>query len=134
MIIVDTNILAYLIFSTPNSAAVTSLYNQNQEWGAPMLWRSEFLNVLALYYRKSLITEEESTAAIQYGQRLIGSNEHHVSPFAVMELVRHSNCSSYDCEFVALAKNLDTKLITYDKQILKEFPLIAFKPEDFLAQ
>lgn len=40
----------------------------------------------------------------------------------VLELVRDSDCSAYDCEFVALAKTLGTKLVTLDSQILGAFP------------
>jgi predicted nucleic acid-binding protein len=43
-----------------------------------------------------------------------------------MELVRHSDCSAYDCEFVALAMMLETKLFTMDKQLLRSFPEYAF--------
>lgn len=40
----------------------------------------------------------------------------------MLELVRDSDCSAYDCEFVALAVKLDTKLVTVDKKLLKAFP------------
>jgi predicted nucleic acid-binding protein len=32
---------------------------------------------------------------------------------------------NYDCEFVALAQHLDVPLVTADKKILREFPVIA---------
>jgi len=35
--------------------------------------------------------------------------------------------SSYDCEFVSLAKEAGLPLITEDKKILREFPEIACK-------
>lgn len=41
---------------------------------------------------------------------------------AVLELVRDSDCSAYDCEFVALATKLQGKLITMDAKFLKAFP------------
>ena len=41
---------------------------------------------------------------------------------AVLELVRDSDCSAYDCEFVALAARLETKLVTLDKKLLRAFP------------
>lgn len=50
----------------------------------------------------------------------------------VLELVASSNCSSYDCEFVSLAKDLNIKLITMDKKVLKEFAGTAIHPSDFL--
>ena len=43
----------------------------------------------------------------------------------VLELVRHSECSAYDCEFVALAVRLDSKLVTMDGKVLKACPKIA---------
>jgi predicted nucleic acid-binding protein len=40
----------------------------------------------------------------------------------VLELVRDSDCSAYDCEFIALAIKLDVKLVTMDKKLLRTFP------------
>jgi predicted nucleic acid-binding protein len=40
----------------------------------------------------------------------------------VLELVRDSDCSAYDCEFVALATKLDAKLVTMDRKLLRAFP------------
>lgn len=34
-------------------------------------------------------------------------------------------CSAYDCEFVALARTLSTKLVTMDVKLLRAFPGIA---------
>lgn len=33
-----------------------------------------------------------------------------------------SDCTAYDCEFVALAMQLGTKLVTADKKLLRSFP------------
>ena len=37
-------------------------------------------------------------------------------------LVRDSDCSAYDGEFVALALKLNTRLVTTDKKLLRAFP------------
>jgi predicted nucleic acid-binding protein len=50
----------------------------------------------------------------------------------VLSLTNASACSAYDCEFVALAKQLNVKLITPDKKILSEFPDHAFSISDYL--
>ena len=134
MIVVDTNIIAYMAFSTPQSANVATLYEADSDWETTSFWKSEFLSVVSLYFRKGIVTYEEALIAIDYAEKLINVHEHRISPLAIMALIRDSNCSSYDCEFVALAKELGTKLITYDRQILKEFPQVALKPEDFIAQ
>lgn len=56
MIIADTNIISYLLLPTPFTESVEKLYNIDSEWAAPILWKSEFRNVLALYLRKQIIT------------------------------------------------------------------------------
>jgi predicted nucleic acid-binding protein len=134
VIVVDTNIIAYMTFSTPYSPVVTALYQKDPVWEAPVLWKSEFLNVLALHYRRGLINNHEGLNALDFAERLIGSREHRVSAKAVIDAVINSTCSSYDCEFIVLAKRLETKLVTYDKKIIQGFPDIALTAEAFLQQ
>lgn len=134
MIVVDTNIIAHMTFATDHSPVVSSLHAHDPVWEAPILWKSEFLNVLALYYRKKLIDVEESLKALDFAERLIGLREHRISSPDVLNLIIRSSCSAYDCEFVGLAEKLDTKLVTYDKKILREFPSFAVTPEDYLNQ
>ena len=43
----------------------------------------------------------------------------------MLELVRDSDCSAYDCEFVALAMTLGVELVTMDAKLLKAFPKYA---------
>jgi predicted nucleic acid-binding protein len=54
MIVVDTNILAYLYLPTAFSEQAELLLMRQPKWIAPVLWRSEFRNVLALYLRKKI--------------------------------------------------------------------------------
>jgi len=61
-------------------------------------------------------------------------NEFDIASSHVLTLVHNSNCSSYDCEFVALANYLNTQLVTQDKKILREFPSTAISISDFLEQ
>ena len=49
MIVVDTNILAYLYFPGDKTAEVKRLLKVDSEWAAPALWRSELLNLLCTY-------------------------------------------------------------------------------------
>ena len=59
-------------------------------------------------------------------------NEFDVSSAQVLALVEKSNCSSYDCEFVALAQHLNIKLVTQDKKVLREFPSVAITVVNFI--
>ena len=55
-------------------------------------------------------------------EALLAGNEYEVDSRRVLELVRDSNCSAYDCEFIALAIRFGTKVVTMDGKMLKEFP------------
>ncbi len=134
MIIADTNIISYLLLPTSYTDSVESLYEINSDWSAPILWKSEFRNVMALYLRKKIISLEKAMQLQDTAESIIIQNEYDLSSSQVLSLIDESNCSSYDCEFVALAHHFDTKLVTQDKKILKEFPSTAISVSDFLSQ
>ncbi len=134
MIIADTNIISYLLLPTSYTDSVESLYKIDPDWSAPILWKSEFRNVMALYLRKKIITLEKAMQLQDTAESIIIQNEYDVSSSQILAFIDESNCSSYDCEFVALAHHFDTKLVTQDKKILNEFPSTAISVSDFLSQ
>jgi len=97
----------------------------DSQWNAPILWRSEFRNVLAQYLRKNILSLDEILFIVQQAESLLTDNEFEIPSAHVMQLLSSSNCSAYDCEFVALAQYLNVTLVTEDKKILDEFPDIA---------
>jgi len=60
------------------------------------------------------------------------NQEFQVNSVQVLNHVNQSKCSSYDCEFVSLAEDLDLSLITLDKQVLREFPELAKHPKGII--
>ena len=122
MIVVDSNVLAYLYLPGEYSTAAEALLEQDSDWAAPILWRSEFRNILAGYLRRKAITFEQAISLQREAESLLEGAEFELESLAVLELVRESDCSAYDCEFIALAMKLDTKLVTMDKKLLRAFP------------
>lgn len=122
MIVVDSNILAYLYLPCEFTEAAEALLQREPEWAAPVLWRSEFRNILSGYVQRKTLTFEQACSLQDEAEALLGGFEYDVQSRDVLELVRDSDCSAYDCEFVALAKKLGTKLVTMDKKLLKAFP------------
>lgn len=125
MIVVDTNVLAYLYLPGDRTAQAEALYERDDAWAVPVLWRSEFRNILVGYLRRDQLQFEQALALIGEAEALVAGREYEVSSLDVMELVRGSNCSAYDCEFVALAKSLGVALVTADVKLLKAFPRVA---------
>jgi len=122
MIVVDSNIIAYLYIPSAFSTAAEKLLNDEPEWAAPVLWRSEFRNILTGYFRRGDLTFAQVRAIQAEAEALMAGNEFDVESDAVFELVQASNCSAYDCEFIALARMLGAKLVTMDGKLLKAFP------------
>ena len=125
MIVVDTNIIAALYLPSDLTAQAENLLQREPQWAAPVLWRSEFRNVLALYLRKKILSFDEAYRIQSEAESLLADNEYDMASFEILQLAEKSGCSAYDCEFVALAKRLNTPLFTQDKQILAAFSDVA---------
>ncbi len=133
MIVVDTNIISYLYITGDNSQLSENLLSFDSHWVAPLLWRSEFRNVLSLYLRKKILNLDEVLLLIQQAEKLLNDHEYEIPSINIMQLVKNSQCSTYDCEFVALAQYLEVPFITADKKIIREFPTTAKPIRSFLA-
>ncbi|MBK7706760.1 MAG: type II toxin-antitoxin system VapC family toxin [Acidobacteria bacterium] len=125
MIVVDSNIIAYLYLPGDFTEKTESLLESDADWAAPLLWRSEFRNILAGYLRRKTLTFQAACELQLEAEGLLAGNEYEVDSRLVLELVRESDCSAYDCEFAALAISLGVNLVTMDAKILKAFPKLA---------
>lgn len=122
MIVVDSNVLAYLYLPGDFTEAAEALLTRDPEWAAPLPWRSEFRNILAGYMRRKSLSFEQAAALQAEAEALLAGCEYEVDSTSVLELAHDSDCSAYDCELIALAKKLNVKLVTMDKKLLKAFP------------
>jgi predicted nucleic acid-binding protein len=125
LIVVDSNILAYLLIDGVFCKRAEKLLASDSNWIAPLLWKSEFRNILAGYIRRQDFTFDKAYQIIREAEFILSGKEFEVDSLLVLELIRDSTCSAYDCEFVGLAMKNNCKLVTMDKQILKAFPNTA---------
>jgi len=122
VIVVDSNVVAYLYLPGEYTEQAEALLESDPDWAAPLLWRSEFRNILAGYIRRKTLTFEAAAQLQAEAESMLAGCEHEVDSRRVLELVRDSDCSAYDCEFVALAMTLGVQLVTMDAKLLKAFP------------
>jgi predicted nucleic acid-binding protein len=122
VIVVDTNVVAYLYLSSEHTEAAERVLQRDSEWVAPLLWRSELRNILALYVRQRLLAAAEALRILEEAEVLMADRECEVRSRAVLELSITSGCAAYDCEFVLLAQDLGVPLVTADKKIVAHFP------------
>ena len=92
MIVVDSNVLAYLYLPGDYTADAEALLEQDPDWAAPVLWRSEFRNILAGYLRRKALNFEQACSLQNEAESLLSGSEFEVDSRAVLELVRDSDC------------------------------------------
>lgn len=131
MIVVDTNVIAYLFIKGDFTHHAKKLLRQDQDWIAPVLWRSEFRNVLVNYYKYQYYSKPEIFFLMNKAEMLMKSHEYHVKSRNVLETAMNSGCSAFDSEYISLALDLNIPLITTDNKILKSFPEIAKNLTDY---
>jgi predicted nucleic acid-binding protein len=131
VIVADTNTIAYLLIAGEYTTQARRVIKKDPEWVAPLLWRSEFRSVVAFYLRRGFMSLDQALQLTEEAEALMRGGEYEVTSSRVLSLAANSRCSAYDCEFVALARELSVPLITSDSRILSEFPSTALSPEDF---
>jgi predicted nucleic acid-binding protein len=115
VIVVDTNVIAYLWIPGVHTSQAESALRKDANWAAPLLWRSEFRNILTGYIRRNQISFDTVVQLMEEAEDQMRGREYTVSSTHVLNLVRKSSCSAYDCEFVALAEDLEIPLLTTDR-------------------
>lgn len=132
MIVVDTNIIAGLFLPNTNVTELSELLTYDSEWISVTLWYSEFRSAVSTYVRSGIITYPTALTILEKAESFMSSLTYDVDSAKVMHHVSNSTCSSYDCEFIALAEDINVPLITYDKKLIREFPNIALFPKDYM--
>ncbi|MBM3296851.1 MAG: type II toxin-antitoxin system VapC family toxin [Candidatus Aminicenantes bacterium] len=132
MIVVDTNIIAYLFVEGENSETAEGVLLKDPHWAAPFLWRSEFRNVLAKCLAGGSFGLETAIRIIEEAERLMAGAEYDVASADVLSLAASAGCSADDAEFVSLARGLGVAFVTLDSRLIKDFPETAVPPERFL--
>ena len=84
-------------------------------------------------FRQGTLSFDDALVVAEAAQQFMHDREFDVPPAQVLQMVSTSKCSSYDCEFVALAESFKVPLITSDKELPKNFPSIAISMEKFVT-
>jgi predicted nucleic acid-binding protein len=132
VIVADTNLIAYLLLPGPQTLRARAVFQKDPLWAAPLLWRSEFRNVLALAMRLQGMVLSDALRFMQEAEKLLDKQEFTVASAPVLNLAQRSGCAAYDCEFVHLAQELGVPLVTADQKVLRAFPGTAVSLEDFV--
>jgi len=133
MIVVDTNVIAYLLVPGPHTALAQATLRRDPLWAAPTLWRSELRNVLVQYMRLRQMPLTKAVEIQGLAEAIFTGREYPANSARVLEMTATSGCSAYDCEFVVIAQSLGVPLVTNDHQMLRAFSDTAVSPSKFVG-
>ena len=132
LIVVDTNIIAYLLIQGEQTPKAQLLLNRMPEWSAPSFWRIEFLNVLMNYSHYQKLPPMDVRRIWKASFRLSHLREESVEADQALDLAIKYKISGYDALFVSLAQSLQTVCLTQDKALRKAVPHLTASMDDFL--
>ena len=121
VVLIDTNILAYLMIEGDRTDAAQQLFKRDSDWCSEAFVMVEFSNVLATYVRAGALTQAQGSKLLTDAQVHIPTL-HSVANAQALENAMQFQISAYDARFIALAKQLKLKLVTEDAKLRGAVP------------
>ena len=131
MIVADTNLIAYLMVEGEKTPEARRVWAIDPDWVLPPLWRSEFLSVLALSERTSVLEKEEAMLAWRRASSLFARSEQEPGGEEVLHAALKYGISAYDAHFVVLAEKLNLTLVSADRKLCRACRRLAVSIEKF---
>jgi predicted nucleic acid-binding protein len=133
VIIVDVNVIVYLLTETPQRELARRVRERDGDWLVPPLWRHEMLNVLTTLTRQDVWDASSAVTVWRNALALLGSREQQPDMERALLLAIDNNISAYDAQYVALAASIGVQLVSEDKKLKRVFPDLVASMIDFTA-
>jgi predicted nucleic acid-binding protein len=124
MVVVDTNVVAYLLIEGDRTKQAQALFARDADWRSDAFLLIEFSNVLATYVRSGGLsrTQAESLLA-EVGTRV--RTTANVAHSRALRVAEQYAVSVYDARFLAAAQSLGGKLVTEDAKLRAAAPALT---------
>jgi predicted nucleic acid-binding protein len=121
VVLIDTNILAYLLIEGDRTAAAQELFARDPDWRSEGFILVELSNVIATQVRSKALSREQGARLLAEGYALMPelSNVPHSK---AMEAAIQFGISAYDARFIALALQMKVRLVTEDARLRSAVP------------
>lgn len=125
MIVVDTNVMVYLLTGSGPADRAALLLDDDPEWAAPPVLLSELRNVMVGLLRRAEIQPWDALDICEDAEAVLGDRVAPVPSGPVLEAAMEGSMSAYDAEFVVLARRLGVPLVSADQAIIQGAPDVA---------
>ena len=125
MLIVDTKVLTYLLIEGDHTAAARLVHRRDDDWRSEAFIMIEFTNVLTASIaagRMNLVLAQRSLA---HATSLLHGKLALIPHDSVLWLAVQFRVTVYDARFLALAQQLDCRLVTEDAKLRAAAPKLT---------
>jgi predicted nucleic acid-binding protein len=132
MVVVDTNVLAYLLIAGDRTADVQRLFARDPDWRSEGFVLIEFSNILATYQRMGSLSRGVAERMLARAERVVTGlvNLPHAR---ALRLAAELGVSAYDARFLGAAQSLRTRLVTEDRKLRAAAPTLTRSVADAMA-
>ena len=132
MVVVDTNVVVYLLIAGDRTRDAQALFARDPDWKSEAFVLVEFSNVVATYLRAGALSHAQAHALMHQAEKTIGGvvNLPHARALLIAE---EFAVSAYDARFLGAAQNLHSKLVTEDTRLREAAPALTMSIADALA-
>lgn len=121
MIVVDTNVIAYLLIEGDRTADAQALRLADPDWRSEPFLLVEFSNLLATQVRAKALSAAQAKSLLESAAQQVAAwvEVPHAEALAV---ALDRRVSAYDARFVACARRLAAPLVTEDSRLRAATP------------
>ncbi len=133
MLLVDTNVIAYLLIEGDHTDAAQQLRRRDPDWQSEAFLLVEFTNVLASSIATKRMTQTLAEQFLAKAIALLDGKLSRISHASVLAAAVRHRVSAYDARFLALAETLGHRLVTDDKKLRAAAPNLTQSLAEALA-
>lgn len=124
MVVVDTNVLAYLLIDGDRTVQAQALYARDPDWRSESFLLVEFSNMLATYVRGGRLDPDGASGLLAIAERTL-TGTINLPHLRALALAMEFGVSAYDARFLAAARGLGAKLVTEDAKLRRAAPALT---------
>jgi len=133
MVLIDTNILAYLLIDGEQAEAARRLRRSDPDWRSEAFIMAEFTNVLVRYTLGKRITLALAQDLLEKAGTLLDGKLGRISHAQVLTTAARHRVTAYDARFLALAQRVGLRLVTEDNKLRTAAPALTQSLAEALA-
>jgi predicted nucleic acid-binding protein len=125
VLVVDANIVAYLLVEGEKMAQARALWATDSDWRAPRLLFYELVNVFSQLLKRKALSLQAASSGLGSSLDLIRLLDADPPAARILEIASKLGLSAYDASYLAAAEILRAPLVTEDARLLRAAPEIA---------